>query len=169
MSTRSTIAMVTKRGDIDAIFCHWDGYPEYVGKILDTRYVTEKRVAKLMDMGDLESLGKTLAKCRFHRRDFGCAEEDTRKETHKSLSEAVAAMDAELGLREYLYLFADMRWMVRALDGDGFYRLLDALAVLKPYSNANRRSVCHYHVFDDVMQKHGLRPRQLNAPSSLLP
>ena len=168
MSTRSTIAMVTSRGDIYSIFCHWDGYPEYVGKILDTRYTDEKRVAKLMDMGDLESLGKTLAKCRFHRRDFGCSEEDSRKVTHKSLPEAVAAMDAELGLREYLYLFADMRWMVHALDGDGFYRLRDALAVLKPLS-ANRRFHCPCYVFDEVMQKHGLRPRQFNAPSLLLP
>ena len=168
MSTRSTIAMVTSRGDIDAIFCHWDGYPEYVGKILDARYTDERRVEKLMDMGDLESLGKTLAKCRFHRRDFGCSEEDSRKVTHKSLSEAVAAMDAELGLREYLYLFADMRWMVHALDGDGFYRLRDALAVLKPLS-ANRRFHCPCYIFDEVMQENGLRPRQFNAPSSLLP
>ncbi len=167
MSTRSTIAMVTPRGDIDAIFCHWDGYPEYVGSILNARYTDERRVAKLMDMGDVDHLGKTLAKCRFYRRDFGDAEEDTRKETHKSLSEAVAAMTAELGWREYLYLFADKRWMVRAVEGDGFYRLQDALAVLKPLRD-NRRSSCHCSEFDDIMQANGLRPRQFNAPSSLL-
>ena len=78
-------------------------------------------------------------------------------------------MTAELGLREYLYRFADMRWMVRVVGGDGFYHLRDALAVIRPLIDADWQFRCHCYVFDDIMQKHGLRPRQFNAPSSLLP
>ena len=168
MATRSTIAMVTNCGGIDAIYCHYDGYPEHVGKTLYASYADEKRVAKLMDMGDVSQLGRTLAKCRFYRRDMGRAEEDTRKVTHKSLSEAVAAMDERRAWLEYLYLFADGRWMIHALRGDGFYRLQDALAVLKPYRDADRGFTCRFCDFDDIMQENGLRPRQFNAPSSLL-
>lgn len=168
MGTRSKIAMVTDRGDIDAVYCHWGGCPESVGSILDARYVNEKRLAKLMDLGDLSQLRKTLAKCRFYRRDFGPAEENTRKVTHKSLSEAVAVVDDGWESMEYLYLFADGRWMVRAVGGKGFYRLRDALAVLGPLIDADWRFVCHWCIFDDVMQSNGLRPRQFNAPSSLL-
>ena len=167
IGTRSTIAMVTNRGGIDAIYCHFDGYPEHVGKILYSSYADEKRATKLMDMGHVNQLGRTLAKCRFYRRDMGCAEEDTRKVTHKSLSEAVAAMVGGFG-REYLYLFADMRWMVHALRGDGFYRLQDALAVLKPPKDDRRTFIYHSSEFDGIMQASGLRPRQFNAPSSLL-
>ena len=167
MGTRSSIAMVTNRGDIDSIYCHFDGYPEFVGTILNARYADEKRLTKLMDMGDVNQLGRTLAKCRFYRRDIGCAEEDTQKVTYKALSEAVDAMPGGFGL-EYLYLFADMRWMVHSLRGDGFYRLQDALAVLKPLKGGRPRFFYNSRDFDEIMQENGLRPRRLNAPSSLL-
>ena len=83
------------------------------------------------------------------------------------MSEAVDAMPGGFDL-EYLYLFADMRWMVHAIRGDGFYRLQDALAVLKPLKGPRRRFFYNSNEFDEIMQENGLRPRRLNAPSSLL-
>ncbi len=34
MATRSNIGIVNEDGSITGIYCHYDGYPEYVGKML---------------------------------------------------------------------------------------------------------------------------------------
>ena len=34
MSTRSNIAIKRKNGTVESIYCHWDGYLSYNGKIL---------------------------------------------------------------------------------------------------------------------------------------
>ena len=44
MATRSTIAMKTDEGRIRSIYCHWDGYVGYNGKMLDGEYKTLDKV-----------------------------------------------------------------------------------------------------------------------------
>jgi hypothetical protein len=56
MATRSVIAMATDKG-FSAIYCHWDGYPEYVGAILSKHYTDAEKVQSLMAMGDMSVLG----------------------------------------------------------------------------------------------------------------
>ena len=34
---------------------HWDGYPEWAGRILKTHYNTREQVAELIDGGDMSS------------------------------------------------------------------------------------------------------------------
>jgi len=38
MATRSLIARLVEDNRYDVIYCHYDGYPEYNGKILKTHY-----------------------------------------------------------------------------------------------------------------------------------
>lgn len=57
MSTRSRISVVNENGKIRSIYCHHDGYLEYVGKKLVDFYDTEKVINQLMDLGDLSVLG----------------------------------------------------------------------------------------------------------------
>ena len=58
MATRSMIAATTEKGLIKAIYCHWDGYVSHNGKILFENYTYEDKVQKLLDLGDLSSLGE---------------------------------------------------------------------------------------------------------------
>jgi hypothetical protein len=56
MATRSLIGMVKEDKSIQVIYCHWDGYPEYVGLQLHLNYSDKETLQKLMDLGDRSSL-----------------------------------------------------------------------------------------------------------------
>lgn len=56
MGTRSNIGIRNLDNTITGIYCHWDGYPQYVGKILLEHYNDVDRVNALMELGDLSSL-----------------------------------------------------------------------------------------------------------------
>jgi hypothetical protein len=55
MSTRSRIGLELKNGSILSVYHHWDGYPEWLGRILKTHYNTREKVAELIDGGDMSS------------------------------------------------------------------------------------------------------------------
>lgn len=57
MSTRCRIGIQNKDGTITSVYCHHDGYPEYVGKCLVDYYTDEAKIRKLMELGDMSSLG----------------------------------------------------------------------------------------------------------------
>jgi len=57
MATRSTIAIRNADNTVTAIYCHWDGYLSYNGKILFENYNTEEKVRELIALGDLSVLG----------------------------------------------------------------------------------------------------------------
>lgn len=57
MSTRCRIGIENKDGTITSIYCHHDGYPEVVGEILVNHYKTEEKIRKLLELGDMSSLG----------------------------------------------------------------------------------------------------------------
>ena len=61
MSVRSLIAKKQKNGNYKTIYCHHDGEPTGVGKILLTEYNTEEKLDELLMLGDLSMLGKKLA------------------------------------------------------------------------------------------------------------
>lgn len=57
MATRSRIGIQGEDGKIRSIYCHWDGYIDGNGKMLDKYYTTPEQVNALMDCGDISSLG----------------------------------------------------------------------------------------------------------------
>ncbi len=61
MSTRSHIGIKNQDGSITSIYCHSDGYPDYVGAVLQEHYTTEAKVRELLALGDLSSLGERVA------------------------------------------------------------------------------------------------------------
>jgi hypothetical protein len=73
MATRSRIALETESGIVKSIYCHWDGYVSGVGKTLYNHYDREK-LEKLIELGDISSLGEstenTVAYCRDRGEDF---------------------------------------------------------------------------------------------------
>jgi hypothetical protein len=55
MATRSRIGLELPDGSILSAYAHWDGYPEWMGRILRTHYATKDKVAELIDGGDMSS------------------------------------------------------------------------------------------------------------------
>jgi hypothetical protein len=58
MSTNSLIFQEQQDGTLKGIYCHWDGYLQYNGVILSESYSDPKKLAKLLELGDLSSLGE---------------------------------------------------------------------------------------------------------------
>ena len=55
MATRSRIGIELKDGSILSAYHHWDGYPQWLGRILNTHYTTKSQVIDLIDGGDMSS------------------------------------------------------------------------------------------------------------------
>ena len=55
MATRARIGIELKDGSVLSVYHHWDGYPEWLGRILNTHYNTRQKVAELIDGGDMSS------------------------------------------------------------------------------------------------------------------
>ena len=55
MATRSRIGLELKNGSIISVYHHWDGGPNWLGRILNTHYNTRAKVAELIDGGDMSS------------------------------------------------------------------------------------------------------------------
>ena len=60
MGTRSTIALEYADGTVEQVYCHWDGYLEHNGKILQEYYSNPFILRDLIDLGDLSSLRPTV-------------------------------------------------------------------------------------------------------------
>ena len=55
MATRSRIGIELKDGSILSAYHHWDGYPQWLGRILNTHYNTREQASDLIDGGDMSS------------------------------------------------------------------------------------------------------------------
>ena len=56
MATRSRIAIENEDGTVTSIYCHFDGYPEYAGSVLQEHYTDPEKVKKLIALGDISTL-----------------------------------------------------------------------------------------------------------------
>lgn len=59
MATRSRIGIELSDGSILSAYHHWDGYPEWLGRILKTHYNNKELAAELIDGGDMSSCWTT--------------------------------------------------------------------------------------------------------------
>ena len=60
MATRSTIALEFADGTVQQVYCHWDGYLDHNGKILQEHYTNPFKLRDLIDLGDISSLGECV-------------------------------------------------------------------------------------------------------------
>ena len=133
MGTRSAIGMRTPDGRITAVYCHWDGYVSYNGKILAENYTNGNKVAELIGLGQISSLGAEIGvkhpfsqfdvkegevydekayenMTTFYGRDR--CEKDVEPQTFNDAMEFVEYFDG-CGC-EYFYLFNGTEWLVNA-------------------------------------------------------
>lgn len=108
MSTRSNIGILNEDGTVNYIYCHFDGYLEHNGRILNKHYTTESKVRMLMELGDLSILGEIIGeKQDFSDRIKGCCLAYGR-DRGESGTEARTCSYAEYSrdyFEEYIYLF----------------------------------------------------------------
>ena len=157
MGTRSMIAIENPHSKaVKAIYCHWDGYLQHNGSILNEHYSNSPKVNNLIALGDLSSLRPEIGvqhafssldvpkaeqeaydkehgnSCTFYKRDRG---EDA---PYKHFESAKAALEYYNGSWcEYFYLFrydADLesgKWFFKDRNGGAWKRLATALNKIK--------------------------------------
>lgn len=69
MATRSTIALEFADGSIGQVYCHFDGYLENNGKILQTNWTDPFQVREIIDSGGMTQLGNTWDQCEFYNEE----------------------------------------------------------------------------------------------------
>lgn len=77
MATRSTIAMEQPDGRVMQVYCHWDGYLDNNGKILQKHYRDTAKIYALMLLGSISSLRPEIGQA--HDFDARYAEGDARE------------------------------------------------------------------------------------------
>ena len=127
MSTRSRIGIQNTLGEIASICCHFDGYVAGgVGEILVNCYKDKDTIMKLMELGDISSLGTgpVVNKKAWTSLKGGWAS-DVPASTVKTVEEYIKQGDACWA--EYLYLFKDKKWYVYDDYDDGKWKLVKDL------------------------------------------
>ena len=103
MATRSRIGIQLSDESVLSVYHHWDGYPEWLGRILKTHYNTKEKVAELIDGGDMST----------------CWNENNQPEYYSQRGEnCPPRLDADLceyllpdNSEEYAYVFRNGEWV----------------------------------------------------------
>ena len=151
MSTRCRIGIENKDGTITSIYCHHDGYPDGVGEVLVNHYKTEEQIRKLLELGDLSSIGtepidnpRAWEQVSFTGANpndwfkaykeinpnnmcntYKSRGEDCPAQTHKNIEEYQKYSRDCWG--EFTYLFKDGTWYVLEYDDDEIKPVKDLL------------------------------------------
>ena len=130
MGTRSRVAVM--HGDVcKSVYCHYDGYLDSTGKILQEHY-DSTRANLLVSLGDNSGVKETVEEMNFYK-DRG--EEDVSWQVAHSFREFLDQVQACCG--EYYYVMRDGVWYagcVYATQGlikGGLVPLAEALESLK--------------------------------------
>jgi hypothetical protein len=123
MATRSRIGIKNVDGSVTAVYCHWDGYLSYVGKLLFEVYNTEEKIRELLSYGNISSLTDTIGeKHEFHcSHPYGSAEYEAhakittfygrdRGEQGQAAYTYISEHEYRLHREQYTYLFQDGAW-----------------------------------------------------------
>ena len=117
MGTRSRIGIQLKDDSILSVYCHYDGYPSFNGRVLREFYNTKEKVSQLINGGNMSCTwtnagwnNETLPEMGpLHYTMRGESIEDNAPELSKDHGEYLK-MSADSD-EEYSYLFADGEWI----------------------------------------------------------
>ena len=149
MGTSSSIGIKQSNGQVRAITCHWDGYPEHVGRVLHEFYGDEAKATRLLRLGDLSSLGESLAPPPGVRHTFDHPAKAVtvayRRERGDDVPPPATFADAEdyrmnaksRFMADYVYLLADGVWQM-AIG----HSWVPVASVLKKDGNNSNKSGC---------------------------
>jgi len=125
MATRSRIGIKLQDGSILSSYHHWDGYPEWLGRILTTHYNSKDKASELIDGGDMSCCwtkdrwtGKKIAEYVIENKEveeygpqyYSGRLEDCPPVLHQDLNEFLVYTDDNCG-GEYAYHFENGEWI----------------------------------------------------------
>ena len=124
MATRSRIGMVNEDGTVSSVYCHWDGYPSYNGRVLSENYTDLEKVKKLIALGSISVLDEEVETSDPHT--FENPKKGVTVAYHRDRGEDYDAPRINGSLDEYLeddneeygYFFLDGEWFVKPCYGD---------------------------------------------------
>lgn len=138
MATRARIGLQVGNS-IVSVYHHWDGYPQWLGRILNTHYTTKSQVIDLIDGGDMsvcwtdncfrKSDGRVDKKAKYGPQYYSERGEDCPPRLDESITEFINNGE------EYGYIFKDGEWFCYDTKSwsDTFAQIIDipegALAV----------------------------------------
>ena len=122
MATKSHIGKQLADGTVKYIYCHWDGYPEHNGKILEEHYTNEAKVDALLELGDISILGPEIGE----QQDFD------KRETHhpnwclaygrdrgeNDIDAKIASSIRDMIWQDYHYVWNNGTWECYSGNGD---------------------------------------------------
>ena len=103
MATRSRIGIQLKDGSILSAYHHWDGYPSWLGRILETHYNTKEKVSALIDGGDMSTCWDEEKQPEY----YSARGEDCPPRLDSDLTEYLLPDNSE----EYAYIFRNNEWV----------------------------------------------------------
>ena len=124
MATRSAIGYKLPTGEVRGIYCHWDGYVENNGKILQEHYQAAYKIAQMVELGDMSSLAAEIADCVYYGRDRG--ESDVATQTYNDVDDFVTHYADGC---EFMYLWNGNEWIVT--NGDLVFNRVEDLLELE--------------------------------------
>jgi hypothetical protein len=133
MGTRSFIITPNPKGDYSGIYCHWDGYPAGVGKVLDEHYISKAKIRKLINLGNISSLAEEVeptAPHSFDHKQDGVTVAYGRDRGEKNTGKTTAE-----NLRDLVEIAADMWCQFIYLHFNGVWHYLPTHEAMenKPY------------------------------------
>lgn len=135
MATRSNIGILNPDNTISYIYCHYDGYLDHNGSILNEHYTTEGKVRALIALGDLSILGEDIGEQQdFDSRVKGCclAYGRDRGESGNEARTCSYVDYTKEYFEEYVYLFTPGQgWEVRQYGVDYWADLSRALTAIE--------------------------------------
>jgi len=123
MGTRSRIGIQLKDDSILSVYCHWDGYPEFNGRVLRDNYDSVEKIRDLIDGGNISALhtnagwnNETLPEVGpLYYTMRGEKIENNEPKYHTNLNEFLIYADNEC-CAEYTYHFVNGEWVCHNLN-----------------------------------------------------
>lgn len=108
MSTRSLIGIQINKKEVRYIYCHWDGYPDYNGRILNESYSKKYKIDDLIFKGDISALKENIEDISYYDND------DNEKDiSYKTIGLKDYFSDKYIFNSEYRYLYdLTNQWIV---------------------------------------------------------
>ena len=117
MGTRSNIAYERPNGQVVVTYCHYDGYPEYNGVILNENYNNQSKAEELANQGYLSSLKPTIKESLEGRANI------EPPQIYHSLHSYLNNINFDI---EWIYLFKNNQWYVcEGMEVDDNFKILD--------------------------------------------
>jgi len=110
MAPRSRIGIQLADESVLSVYHHWDGYPEWLGRILRTHYNSKELAAELIDGGDMSSCWTTDRWDTKLNEKYGPEYYSQRGDNCPPVLDASLEEYLSEG-EEYAYLFRDGEWV----------------------------------------------------------